>query len=626
FSPSISSHLARIYKSLSSEASTAQHGPPSAAADRCGQGSELASSFASLSAFSAYMASSASDALAPVKEQDLSAPITDYYVSSSHNTYLTGNQLYSEAAASAYTHVLLNGGRCVEIDVWDGDYESSSSADLSPGDRKSFHGEKELAAKTLARLSSKLEGLMHHQTGSRERPSSNSPSSRGAAAAVAHTSDADPQIPARAEPRVLHGHTLTKSTSFRDVCCAIRDSAFVASDLPIIVSLEIHACLEQQETMVEIIKDVWQGLLVEVTPELENSTRLPSLGELKRKILLKVKSVPASIGEQAVSAAAGEPQEPNKGEPKTKEPIPGGTPIGSEAPPTAKPSKVLQALSKLAVYTKGYHFRHFAQPEAKLPTHVFSLSESATKDAHENHGEALFEHNRSFWMRVFPSGMRITSSNLDPSFCWRRGVQMAALNWQNVDKGMMLNQGMFPRKQGWVLKPPGYRSSDLSPSDLNALPIKRQTLDLSIEIFAAQKIPLPPGESNGNRFHPYVSCQLHVEQPDDTDIAAIAAANRDELSDSDNTTWKRTTKSATGTDPDFGAAKLQFPSVAGIVDALSFVRFKIKDDEIGRDALAAWACIRLDCLQQGYRLVHLWDAQGVQTDGVLLVRIEKTLS
>lgn len=31
----------------------------------------------------------------------------------------------------------------------------------------------------------------------------------------------------RAEPRVLHGHTLTKEVPFRDVCMAIKDNAFV---------------------------------------------------------------------------------------------------------------------------------------------------------------------------------------------------------------------------------------------------------------------------------------------------------------------------------------------------------------------------------------------------------------
>lgn len=55
-------------------------------------------------------------------------------------------------------------------------------------------------------------------------------------------------------------------------------------------------------------------------------------------------------------------------------------------------------------------------------------------------------------------------------------------------------------------------------------------------------------------------------------------------------------------------------------------RFKIKDDEIGRDSLAAWACIRLDRLREGYRLVHLLDSTGKKAGGILLVRITKKTS
>jgi hypothetical protein len=45
-------------------------------------------------------------------------------------------------------------------------------------------------------------------------------------------------------------------------------------------------------------------------------------------------------------------------------------------------------------------------------------------------------------------------------------------------------------------------------------------------------------------------------------------------------------------------------------------------DKFVGDILAAWACIRLDRLQRGYRFVHLFDAKGVQTSGVLLVRLD----
>lgn len=55
-------------------------------------------------------------------------------------------------------------------------------------------------------------------------------------------------------------------------------------------------------------------------------------------------------------------------------------------------------------------------------------------------------------------------------------------------------------------------------------------------------------------------------------------------------------------------------------------RFKIKDDEIGRDSLAAWTCIRLDRLREGYRFVQLYDCTGEKSGGLLLVRVMKQAS
>ena len=50
------------------------------------------------------------------------------------------------------------------------------------------------------------------------------------------------------------------------------------------------------------------------------------------------------------------------------------------------------------------------------------------------------------------------------------------------------------------------------------------------------------------------------------------------------------------------------------------------DDERLHDDLAAWACFRLDRLQPGVRMLHLYDSNGVVTKGVLFVRIKKTVS
>lgn len=61
----------------------------------------------------------------PPEMVDRSHPLPDYFVSSSHNTYLEAHQLYGSSSAEAYRTALRAGSRCVEIDAWDNDDDKS---------------------------------------------------------------------------------------------------------------------------------------------------------------------------------------------------------------------------------------------------------------------------------------------------------------------------------------------------------------------------------------------------------------------------------------------------------------------------------------------------------------------
>lgn len=613
-----------------------------------------------------------SAALRPPRQKDLSKPITNYFISSSHNTYIgLGNQLNGEVSAEAYRAVLQGGCRCVEIDVWNGEGWSDTRA-RTPSRSKSPRGpERELPSRGhkrhLSNMSTRSTGSLpaaaqslvdimdakwHELTGTsskRDRSRARSPRPGGASASTGQlhltlppashsTTSLDHDLldpndiggqPLRhvmsaeslrsrgrasrsrsrsrsrddracvIEPEVTHAHTvqglgdvgLASRIPLRQVCRVIRESAFKTNKLPLIVSLEVHATGEQQDMMVDIMKEEWgdhllDGRLADCNPD----ERVPRLEELLEKILVKVKrptktGLGLPKGGSQLTVPLLHSEDASESDDERLSAAGDAASHGDDVSPLAKKTKtqIGEALGSLAIYTHSEHYKDFAAPGAQSLSHIFSIDEYKILKLHQTKHREMFVHNRKHFMRAYPHSSRVNSTNLDPSLYWRKGVQMVALNWQrsHCDEAMMLNSAMFESEDGWTLKPPGYWSTDDTTSQAE-VGRHRALRRLRITILAGQLLPVP-GESGvdgdgksvssvstagGAAFRPFVKCELHVETPEERNEKKTIKNGL--VQDGQ---YKQVTKCSETENPDWGAGQvLEFPRIENVVEELSFVR------------------------------------------------------
>ncbi|XP_050663600.1 1-phosphatidylinositol 4,5-bisphosphate phosphodiesterase isoform X2 [Leptidea sinapis] len=286
------------------------------------------------------------------------------------------------------------------------------------------------------------------------------------------------------EPIITHGMAMCTDILFKDVIYALRDTAFVTSDYPVILSFENHCCITQQYKLAKYCDEILGDLLLkEPLPEhpLEPGVPLPPPSALKRKIMIKNKRLKPDVEKQELElfrqgqfVVEDEVKEDASavalpGDKKPEEIVVEAAAAGDDAPPpvqyTGSTTNVHPWLSSMVNYAQPIKFQSFEEAEKKNIYHnMSSFAETTGMNYLKSQAIDFVNYNKRQMSRIYPKGTRADSSNYMPQVFWNAGCQMVSLNFQTSDLPMQLNQGKFEYNGncGYLLKPDFMRRADRS--------------------------------------------------------------------------------------------------------------------------------------------------------------------
>uniref|UniRef100_A0A8C7X6E0 Phosphoinositide phospholipase C n=1 Tax=Oryzias sinensis TaxID=183150 RepID=A0A8C7X6E0_9TELE len=369
----------------------------------------------SVEGFSRYLNGEENSIIPPEKldqSEDMTFPLSHYFINSSHNTYLTAGQLAGNSSVEMYKQVLLSGCRCIELDCWKG-----RTTEEEPVITHGFTMTTEISFKEV------IEAI----------------------AECAFKTSPFPIILSFEN----HVDSPKQQAKMAEYCRSIFGDALLMEPLE---KYQLEAGVPLPSPM-----ELMGKILIKNKKKHHKAN-----GSTKKKLSEQVSNTysdSSSVCEPA-SPSAGEveaesDEEDDDDDDCKKGSMDEGT-AGSEAFAT-------EEMSNLVLYIQPVKFYSFET--SKKINRSYQMSSFVETKALEQLTKCpveFVEYNKLQLSRIYPKGTRVDSSNYNPQLFWNAGCQLVALNFQTVDLSMQLNLGMFEYngKCGYRLKPEFMRRPD----------------------------------------------------------------------------------------------------------------------------------------------------------------------
>lgn len=415
---------------------------------------------------------------------------------------------------------------------------------------------------------------------------------------------------------VLHGRTLTAPVELIKCLKSIKDNAFVASEYPVVITLEDHLTPDLQAKVAEMINQTFGDMLF--APGSECLQEFPCPESLKKKVIISTKPPKEYLKakddnvkdsdvnkEKNDEAWGSEPKSyKSKVDHKDDEDAEDDEDDEEDTQAQQEAPEYRQLIAIHAGKGKGGMkdwLRVYADKVRRL-----SLSEQELEKAIVDYAQDIVRFTQRNLLRVYPKGIRFDSSNYNPLIAWSHGAQMVAFNMQGYGRSLWLMHGMFRanggcgyvKKPDILLKPDAY--GEVFNPNASSLHVKT-TLRVTVYM----------GEG---WYYDFRHTHFDTYSPPDfyarVGIAGVAA----------DTVMKKTKTLEDNWIPTWDEV-FEFPLR---VPELALLRVEIHEYDMSeKDDFGGQTCLPVSELCKGIRAVPLHNRKGVKYNNVkLLMRFE----